>query len=394
MTPITADEFAALMAPLEPFPPGRRIVAAVSGGADSMALALLLRQWGAPLAVVIDHALRAQSAAEAALTTQRLAEIGIPTRLISLAGSLPPGPGLGARARAARYAALLDVCRQEGLPDLVTGHHAHDQAETVSLRAAARSGPAGLAGMPARGWRADARLLRPLLAVPPERLRATLRAAGLDWVEDPTNHDRTTARGALRARPLPTGRLLHQAAEAARRRASGEAALAEELAQRVAIFPTGHAEILAPLSEPAWSALLWTLSGRPYPPPRDAVRRLAARAAGTLHGVRIHRGLALREAASIAPPLPAYARTLWDGRFLLHAAIPGAELGALGDDAARLRRRPGLPSGVLRTLPALRIGGKLLAVPHLAYLAARTCHTVSIEFRPARPLAGLPFCDA
>jgi tRNA(Ile)-lysidine synthase len=383
------------MAPLGPFGPGRKLMAAVSGGADSMALALLLRRWGDPVAVVVDHGLRPESAAEAAQTVSRLKALGIPAHQISLAGMLLPGPDIGARARAARYAALLAACGREGLPDLATGHHAQDQAETAMLRMEGGSGPDGLAGMSAVAWRGEARILRPLLPIMPARLRATLTEAGIGWVEDPSNHDPATARGRLRSAVIPVASLVHEATAAGRRRRAHEAALAEELAHNVALLPTGHAEILGPLSEPAWSALLWTLSGRVYPPPREAVRRLAAAcatgAAATLHGVQVRRGLAMREAAAMAGPAPAIAGATWDGRFRLMQAVPGAELGPLGNDATRLRRRTGLPFDVVRTLPALRIGGKLLSVPHLAYLAAPTWHSVQVDFWPTRPLAGLPF---
>src|SRR5581483_11924045 len=76
-SPLTADAFAALMAPLGPFEPAPRLAAAVSGGADSLALALLSNAWvsargGALLALVVDHGLRPTSAAEAAVTIERL----------------------------------------------------------------------------------------------------------------------------------------------------------------------------------------------------------------------------------------------------------------------------------------------------------------------------------
>ena len=371
------------MACLGPFDAGRRLIAGVSGGPDSMALALLLSRWGAPRAVVVDHALRPESAAEATLTVARLALFGVSARIVRL--HLVPGPDLGARARAARYSALLRECRDRGCPDLVLGHHAQDQSETVLLRGRAGSGPAGLAGMAAASWRGDARLLRPLLGIAPSRLRATLWNAGVEWIDDPTNTDPSTARGALRSRPIP-----HPLAGAGEARMAAEAALADELAHRVAIFPTGHAEVRGPLSEAAWSALVWTISGRPYPPPRAATRRLARHGAGTLHGVVVRAGIVAREPAAMAGP----GGREWDGRFVLEAAPDNAELGALDDAAGALRRRPGPPVSVLRTFPAVRLRGKLFAVPHLAYPDPETCRSVRVEFRPARPLSGAPFASA
>lgn len=370
------------MARLGPFGAGRRVVVGVSGGADSMALAWLLRGWGAPLAIIVDHGLRQGSAAEASLTHARLAAFGVPARVVRV--SLARGPDLGARARKARYAALFAACRDEGLPDLLVGHHAGDQAETVVLRARQGSGPAGLAGMAAIAWHGDARVLRPLLTIAPERLRATLEQARIAWVEDPTNRDPATARGALRA-----GRVPRPDPNAGRRRAMAETALADELARAVAIMPGGHAEVHGPLSEAAWSALVWTVSGREHPPGSAAVYRLARAGQGTLHGVMARHGAVARESTGAA--VAAAPGAVWDGRFVVLHGDARLQLGALGTDAAVTRTRPGPPAFALQTLPAVRLDGKLLAVPHLAYPDAATCRSVDVVFRPMKPLAGAPF---
>jgi tRNA(Ile)-lysidine synthetase-like protein len=161
-----------------------------------MALALLLSRWGRPLAVIVDHGLRAGSANEAALTASRLAGLGI--EAIVVCASLAVGPAQSERAREARYGLLFAACEAAGVPDLLVAHHAGDQAETVQMRLAAGSGVLGLAGMAPISYRNAARVLRPLLGVDPARLRATLREAGVDWVEDPGNTDSRTVRGSLR----------------------------------------------------------------------------------------------------------------------------------------------------------------------------------------------------
>ena len=146
-------------------------------------------QGGTLSAFVVDHGLRPEAGAEAEATTATLSRLSIPARILKLKG-LEPGPGLPARARAARYAALQAACRADGILDLLLGHHAGDQAETVLMRRASGSGPAGLAAMAASVQLGNVRLLRPLLTVPPGRLRATLRERGIGWAEDPTNSDR------------------------------------------------------------------------------------------------------------------------------------------------------------------------------------------------------------
>ena len=116
---ITDAEFAAVMAALAPFEPAPRIAAGVSGGADSMALALLADAWarergGSLLALVVDHGLRQGSGQEAAETRVRLNARGIAVRLLTIAG-LAHGPALAERARAARFDALEGACAAAGI---------------------------------------------------------------------------------------------------------------------------------------------------------------------------------------------------------------------------------------------------------------------------------------
>ncbi len=414
--PITAAEFAACMAPLAPFEPAPALAVAVSGGADSLALALLARDWvaargGTLLALVADHGLRPESAAEAGATSSRLAGLGIPARAVRL--SVAPGPALAARARRARYAALVDACAAAGILHLLLGHHAGDQAETLLMRVLAASAPAGLAGMAAARETGPVRLLRPLLAVPPGRLRAMLRAAGVGWVEDPSNTDARALRSrirAWRADPDGNGRAtisLVAAAEAAgREREAAERLAAARLAACASLHPEGFAVLRPGAVDPAvLSALVQMVGGRVYPPsPRQVAVLARAPAPATLAGVRLSPagrlgpGLLLtREAAAMAGPIPACAAA-WDGRFRLsrdaRAPLDGLMLGALGAAAAGLRRRSPWPAAVSRTLPSLWRGAELVAVPHLGYPDAGPYAGIEALFCPPRAAAPAPFCPA
>jgi tRNA(Ile)-lysidine synthase len=402
--PVTAAEFAALMAPLGPWDSPPRVAVAVSGGADSMALCLLAAAWGRVRALIVDHGLRAESGAEAALTAERLRARGIAATILTLA--VPPGPGVAERARDARYAALTEACAASGVADLLLGHHAGDQAETVLMRARHGSLAAGLAGMAPVRATAPARLLRPLLALAPARLRATLRAAGMGWIEDPTNRDPRAERARLRALLAwadargPASRSLRQGASAwSARRAAAEDAQAAELAAHVSLRPEGFALLRAPVSAAALAALVQMVGGSAYPPPPEAVARLARvhreGGAATLAGVRLLPAgrlglghLLVREAAACAPPMPLPPSALWDGRFRLAAGLPGlpeGRVGALGPAAARLRGHTALPAAVLRSLPAWWQAESLRAVPHLCYPDTQSCLELQLCFAPARP---------
>jgi tRNA(Ile)-lysidine synthase len=409
-------DFAAVMAWLGPFEPHPRLAAGVSGGADSTALALLADAWvrrrgGSLLALVVDHGLRAESAAEAALTAERLAMRGIAVRCLHAVG-LARGPAIAERARIARYQLLADACAADGILHLLIGHHAADQAETVMIRALGNSGDLGLAAMPALAESGSLRLLRPLLDVPPERLRRFLTRAGMPWVEDPSNQNPHGLRARLRAlrgeTGLSAGMLdLSVAAKAAgKQRALCERTIAADLANAVSIRAEGYAVLpLGPIPCGMLAALIQTIGGAPYSAPSERVAALAAQSCPvTIAGVRLLPAgrmgpgwLVVREAAAMDAPVPAVPGATWDRRFRLAAdAMPpnGAMIGALGDDAADLRHRSDLPAAVLRTLPAMRLGKILVAVPHLLYPDAIASAQVRLVPNPPRPVAGAPFCPA
>ncbi len=398
---LSTDEFAALMAPLGPWAGDRRLAVAVSGGADSLCLAWLASRWGRPLALVVDHGLRPESADEASLAATRLARFGVSARILRLR-HLSPGPGLAARARQARYAALQQAASAEGLSDLLVGHHARDQAETLLIREESGSGPAGLAGMAHIVETPDLRLVRPLLDVAPERLRITLRASGIAWSEDPSNADtsvtRVRIRHGLAGVPAPPAPARH-----ALRRAALEARQASCLAGRATLFPEGFALLTAgPIEPGGLAALIRALSGADYAPRSHALARLSRDPPrGTLGGVqfrpagRLGAGtLAVREEAALAPPVAASPGAVWDRRWRLSAsgALPEhARLGAVGNDAPSLRRHTGLPACVVRALPALRAPGFCPAVPHLGVLEGWTNAGVGLTLQPANPVAGAAF---
>ena len=379
------------MAPLGPFEPSPTVAVAVSGGADSMACALLADDWargrgGTIRALVVDHGLRAESAAEMRLTAARLGAAGIAVECLTVS-DLTPGPGVAARARAARYGVLSAACAARGIVHLLLGHHAADQAETVAQRRLAGSGPAGLAGMAALTESRMIRLLRPLLGVPPGRLRALLRARGLAWIEDPSNQDPMAQRSRLRLLRADadgvgpaTAAAVRAAAWRGLRRAAAERDAACWLARNVRIHPEGFATMRPGAPEAGLSALLRGIAGAAYPPPPALVAAWCADPrTATLAGVRILAGgrlapdgwLLVREAAAMAPDRACILGVRWDRRFrVLTPPSSGLTIGALGAEAAGLRRLSHLPAAVLVTLPALRQAGRLVAVPHLGHRAA------------------------
>jgi tRNA(Ile)-lysidine synthase len=409
-----ATAFAAAIDRLGPFEPSPSLAVAVSAGADSMALAVLAQAWalqrnGSVHAFVVDHGLRAESTAEAWTAIARLGVLGIPARLLSLT-TLGLGPALAERARIMRYQALTDACRHAGLVHLLLGHHAADQAETVAMRVLRGSRTHGLAGMAALRETATLRLLRPLLSFDPARLRNFLRDRGIDWIEDPSNRDIRALRPRLRhgfaVRAASETGLSHAAAAVGLMRAREEERIAAELATRATIHPEGFA-LLSPgsVGVGALSSLIRTFGGAAYPPSPSQLAGLARQPGpATLAGVRIMPAgrfgtgwLVVREEAAIADSAEAVSGTVWDNRFHLiarHGVPEGATIGKLGSDAARCRGCSHLPSAILRTLPAIRVGDTLAAVPHIGYAVGKLEACIILRFSPPQPVAGPSFMPA
>lgn len=394
------------------------LAVAVSGGPDSLALALLAAPWarergGRVIGLVVDHGVRPAAAAEARLAAAWLAARGIEARIITLAG-------VGANAEAlrrARLAALAEAAAAAGALHLLLAHHALDQAETVLLRLARGSGEGGLAGMPVVRALGPVRLLRPLLGEPPAALRGFLRGLGQPWIEDPSNTGRTTRavlRGLLRdgdGEGAAVRAAVQVATAAACRRIEAEACLARALAQAVTLSPLGFALLDAARFE-AWpealrrealAALLRCIGGHRHPVRRERLAplllRLAEGGGGTAAGcLVVRRGttwFVAREPAAVAAEVKTAGASpvVWDGRWRV-TARPGDTVGPLGAaEAAMLRRAHaparGLPAVVLASLPAVRRGGALVAVPPILYDRGGGAPAPGARFRPPVPLIEL-----
>jgi tRNA(Ile)-lysidine synthase len=188
--------------------PGALVFAAVSGGADSLALAAALAWVGPKLqidvgAVTVDHGLQQGSAERADLVAKQCDVLGLaPVFAVS-----PPVPGSGegpeAAARTARYDALGAVARREEAAAILTGHTLDDQAETVLLGLARGSGARSLSGMAPSSTMSGGLLLRPFLPVRRATTRAACVALGLEVWDDPHNADRRFTRVRVRHDVVP-----------------------------------------------------------------------------------------------------------------------------------------------------------------------------------------------
>ena len=183
------------------------VVVALSGGADSLALAAATAfessRRGIPAeAVVVDHGLQEGSDAVAAEAAAAAASLGLTARVVRVEVDAQDGPE--AAARRARDEALARAAADIGADLVLLGHTLDDQAETVLLGLARGSGGLSLAGMPAE--RRDAtgpRWARPMLGIRRRTTVAACHAQGLAPWSDPHNADAAFARVRVRERVLP-----------------------------------------------------------------------------------------------------------------------------------------------------------------------------------------------
>ncbi|MET8143539.1 tRNA lysidine(34) synthetase TilS [Sphaerisporangium sp. NPDC005288] len=184
-------------------PRGALVLAACSGGADSLALAACLG-FAAPRLglraglLTVDHGLQEGSRERAEEVARLAAGLGLePAEALTVRVGTAGGPE--AAAREARYGALSSAAERLGASAVLLGHTREDQAETVLLRLARGSGTRSLAGMPA----AAGLYRRPLLGVARRATRAACEALGLVPWEDPHNADPAYTRVRVRHDVLP-----------------------------------------------------------------------------------------------------------------------------------------------------------------------------------------------
>ncbi len=223
------------------------ILAGVSGGADSVALLMLLRDAGLDVtAVHVDHALRGEASdGDAAFVRELCAKYQVPLRIYR---AEPPAHPSEDWARQVRYGFYRQAAQETGVGAIALAHHRDDQAETLLLHLLRGAGLTGLTAMKPDVTADGLRILRPLLGYSREELRQLLTARGQPWREDASNQDVRYLRNALRRDVLP---LLEQLAPGASAR----------LAQTAQTLSADEA-VLAQLTE----AFLQAHGGRPYLP--------------------------------------------------------------------------------------------------------------------------------
>lgn len=189
-------------------PAGSRILAAVSGGADSVCLMLSLRQLGYDVcAVHVEHGIRGEESLEDCAFVRKLCEEqGIALTVVPVnAPSAAQGFSLSLEeaARLVRWKALMETSDRLGIRVIATAHHRTDQAETVLWNLIRGSSLTGLGGIRAVRQEDGRLIIRPMIDCERGQIEDYLRQRKVSWQTDSTNADTRLTRNAIRRKVLP-----------------------------------------------------------------------------------------------------------------------------------------------------------------------------------------------
>lgn len=358
------------------------VVVAVSGGGDSLALLLLLRDYVKQnsdikldlFAVTIDHGLRPEAAEEARQVAALCAQFGIRHQTVKWETARPL-TGISEAGRDARQHLLAEAALNAGTDIVLLAHTADDQAETTHMRMARGAGR-GLAGIaPATLYDGRVWFVRPLLAARRFELRRFLDEQSVRWIDDPTNTDdhyeRARVRKVLNERDIED--LLTVAAKASRERERLGSDVAELMREHVCRCSPGllRLPIEALRKMPEDSAvyliriLLAVAGGAPYLPDqarsaellagilRDGGRATLSRAVASVH--RDH--LYLHREYRNLPRQQVCDGLLWDRRYRVGATVSAVDfsIGPIGKMAAARCDLPDsdVPNGLARAALAV-----------------------------------------
>ena len=436
---ISRAEFSELMKPYGPFERCPTLAVAYSGGGDSTALLFLAYRWARQrsakvVALTVDHGLRPESKQEVYIAQKRCQTLGIESHLLRWRAP-KLNSGIQNAARDARYSLLSQWCKKQNILHLLVAHNLEDQAETILHRLGRRTGLDGLVGIPAIREMKNIRLVRPCINVPRQRLRATLTANNIKWLEDPSNYDPSYARVRLRRLlPILTKEQISPTmlSGTARRlssvRRSLERSVSKVLAENAMMFPEGYCRI----SQKAFSnsetevarrileTLLCSIGGNLYPPKGIKVDKLLQTLKyekifkpKTLGGCKIvlkkQYILIFREAKRCQNTIIRPGKTtFWDGRFFVklgktnNISMKDYFLGSLGgksgtkiNEMIAKMEITCAPKDVLMALPVIRDIDGIIGLPYLGYGRKKeksvSLIQVFVQFLPQRAVTDANF---
>ncbi len=401
------------------------LAVAVSGGADSMALTLCLKEWCQSrhitlYALHVDHGLRPESGQEAVQVVAWLKSHGVACEVFTLDQLVYASGNRQQEARRQRYSVMAKWCDAHHICYLTTAHHMGDQAETVLMRLARGSGIDGLRGMETYNRVSGIMLWRPWLSVTREQIEAYLTEQQQPWIDEASNHSNAYTRNRIRSlmpalatQGLTQQRLSQTASHM--QRASHclqqisldwihtQNALQHSVFACIPIkaFQTLHDELALRVMR----LLLCYVAGNTHTPRFVSIQPLVADVktchsfrSMTLHGcwVGVYQGNLYigREPARIScNTFTKHHAVIWDKRIKVTvqtidecAKIQPLSVKGLKQLRDRQVVLPAWPAAILHGLPALYCLDEVATVPHIDYMT-QSCENweYSMEYIPKLP---------
>ena len=237
------------------FQPGDRVVAAVSGGADSMCLAHILSRIASELEIAlliahVNHQLRGEAAeADAQYVCRWASNQGLPRALLRISIRHQGGESIQTAAREQRYEALLKTCHSFRANKLATAHHADDQVETFLINLIRGSGGRGLQGIPRqRQLDQGTMVIRPLLDITRREIEVYCRNYGIEWREDRSNSSLDYQRNRIRHQLLPQLRSFNSGIDQVLLNTINNLSLDQQVLSELATEYLAKTEVSSPLS--------------------------------------------------------------------------------------------------------------------------------------------------
>lgn len=383
-----------------------KLAIAVSGGADSMALTLLCQNWAQkkPIEIhslTVDHKLREESTGETKQVQDWLKRYQINHQILTWQHQQQL-KNIQQDARNARYQLMCNYCIEHDIPILLTAHTLEDQAETVLLRLMRGSGVDGLSAMKETTTCERVSIIRPLLIIKKNQLTTFLKQQKQQWIEDPSNYndkfERVNMRNFLnnsKDKELLIERLAKTASNMAQTRSYLEQQTNTAIEECSTWNDMGFSTIDSKnfnnlhteIGLRVLNHLLCKVSGSECKPRHNKLNNLYYNIISnkistkhTLNGCLITKKnntiTISREISAISQDLPLQENTtiLWDNRFIIkltgcntmpiHIGVPTAsELKNIQPELGK--KLP--PKHIINTIPALKMQGNIIAIPHLNY---------------------------
>jgi tRNA(Ile)-lysidine synthase len=339
----------------------KNLAVAVSGGADSMFLTLITKQWAKKhkkqlVCLIVDHKLRKESSVEAKAVKDFLKSQGLACHILTWEGEKPKS-NISNLARNKRYELLTDFCLQKNIQHLLVAHTKNDQAETVLMRIQRGSGIDGLSVMSHTRKLKNVNLIRPLLNINRTEIEMELTKAKWLWVNDPTNNNekylRVQVRNLINNLPdkhLWIDRLILLASNAARAKSYLNSRTNANMKKIVHFHKLRYATInlknLLNLHEElklrVLKKVLTKISGNTTIPRLNSLLGLLNKLespsfkGATLLGceIKLHKSelIIFRELKSIETKKPISNNTIWDQKYCITAQSKGLYVASLGKD--------------------------------------------------------------